>query len=118
MKHNPVAPLTDVTINGVTYQLIFDIEAFATAEELLDRSLLVGGLTQKEIEAPRIKLTRVLFYATLQAKHPEITFEQAKALITTKNFVKVFTAIVNAWVASKKEDSEESVSADPDQGQN
>jgi hypothetical protein len=45
----------------------------------------------------------VIFGAALRAFHPEITFEQAMALITLQNVYLIANAVSEAWTAALPE---------------
>ncbi len=96
---NPIAPDTNIKIKGVDYTLKFDFEAIATAEELTGRSLLVdfAGVMQKG-KMPNITTVRALFFAALYSTHPDVLYEQAKAMVTQHNISAVWIATVGAWV--------------------
>jgi hypothetical protein len=113
MKHSPVQPDTKLKLNGVSYELLFDFEAIATAEDLTDRPLLTG-LRSRDYQSPTISLVRIMLFACLQAKHPEVTLDIAKAFVTQKNFRDVWTAVLTTWAAALAEpDPDEAESADP-----
>jgi hypothetical protein len=113
MRHNPVQPKNHLKLNGVTYELLFDFEAVATAEDIADRPLLTG-LRARDYQSPTISLVRIMLFACLQTKHPEVSLDIAKALVNQKNFREVWTAVLNAWAAGLAEpDPEEVESTDP-----
>jgi hypothetical protein len=106
MKNNPLKPSTTLKVGKETYELLFTLEAVATAEELTDKSLLTG-LTQKDITTPKLKLVYAMLYACLLDKQPQITYEQAKGLVTQKNWTAVWSTILNAWTAGLSEKDED-----------
>ena len=111
---NPVKPSTTLEINGVKYELLFELEAVALAEDITDRPLLTG-LRQKDITTPTISLVRAMLFACLAAKHPEITFALAKTFVTRKNWSEIWGTVLNAWTAglAEPDPEEDAVDADP-----
>jgi hypothetical protein len=116
-KHNPVQPTTTITLHGAEYELLFDINAVALAEDTLDRPLLTG-LRQRDFSSPTVSLVRGMLYACITARHPEVTFEQAKAFVTRKNLGEVWTTVLAAWVKGIAEpEPAKDVDGDPTQDQ-
>jgi hypothetical protein len=116
---NPVALATPLNLNGATYALLFDFEAVARAEEIVDRPLLTG-LRQRDLNTPTITLVRAMFFACLQANHPTVDYATVKSLVTRKNLSEIWTAVLSAWTAGLAEPDEEEepeVVADPLTGQ-
>ena len=114
---NPVQPTTSLALAGATYELSFEFEAVALAEELTDRPLLTG-LRSRDISTPTIGLVRAMFFACLHSKYPAVTYEQAKALVTRKNLAEVWAVVLNAWTAGLAEPDEDEVeTADPNPAQ-
>lgn len=111
---NPVSPTTPLTVNGVHYALLFDFEAVAKAEELLDRPLLTG-LRQKDITTPTITLVRAMLYACLQANHSTISYDTTKSLVNRKNWAEVWTSVLQAWTSglAESDPEEDAVAVDP-----
>ncbi|MGA2650420.1 MAG: hypothetical protein ABSF28_07845 [Terracidiphilus sp.] len=110
---NPVAPSTTLKLGGVSYELLFDFESIALAEELTDRSLLTG-LRSKDILAPSIRLVQAMLFACIHARHPEVTFAEAKLLINRKNLSSTWGSILSAWSAGMAEpDPDAEDDADP-----
>jgi hypothetical protein len=110
MTSNPVASVTKLELAGVTYSLIFDLEAVAVAEDLTGKPLLTG-LRQIDINTPTISLVRNMLFACLHANHPEITLFGVKVLVTRANIWEVWTVVLNAWTAGLAE-------PDPDNAEN
>lgn len=110
---NPVSPTTPLTVNGVHYALLFDFEAVAKAEELLDRPLLTG-LRQKDITTPTITLVRAMLFACIQTYHPTMTYDTAKSLVNRKNWAAVWTSVLTAWTAGLAESDPEQDAVDVD----
>jgi hypothetical protein len=119
MAHrNPVAPTTTLSINGVEYELLFDLDSVALAEDITDRPLLTG-LRQKDISTPTVSLVRAMLFSCLQAKHPEITFPLAKTFVTRKNWSEIWSTVLNAWTVglAEPDPEEDAAAADPKQDQ-
>lgn len=102
MKPNPIAPSTTLVIGKQTFELLFDFESIALAEELTDRSLLTG-LRSKDINSPSIRLVQAMLFACIHSNHPEVTFAEAKLLITRRNLSTVWGSILSAWSAGMSE---------------
>ena len=116
-KHNPVQPTTELKLGGEVYELLFDINAVALAEDILDRPLLTG-LRQRDFSSPTISLVRGMLYACITAKQPQVTFEQAKAFVTRKNLGEIWTTVLAAWVKGMAEpDPAKDGDGDPTQDQ-
>ena len=115
---NPVQPTTSLTIAAVTYELLFDFEAVAAAEELTDRALLTG-LRQRDINTPTISLVRAMLFACIHANHPGVTYAEAKAFVTRKNLAEVWSHVLTAWTAglAEPDPEEDAVEADPEMDQ-
>jgi hypothetical protein len=71
---------------------------------------LLEALDLRSIGAERLPL---VFFAALVKAQPSITYEQAKALVTMKTFGEIFTAVVDAFVASMAEPTAEKTPSDP-----
>jgi hypothetical protein len=98
MKHNPVAPSTELKLGEHTYSLRWDFEAIARAEDLTDKPLLTG-LRPKDVKTPTISLVRAMLFACISANHPDVTYEHVSALVTRKTFSDIWLAVLNAWAA-------------------
>ena len=90
---DPTLPFTPVTINGKEYRICFNFSALAKAEARLNRAghdvtILTAMPNFRQMEA----LT-ALFAASLGAYHPELTFEDAEALLTFSNVYDVMIAV-------------------------
>ena len=114
--HNPTKPTTPVTIGETTYQLLFDFEAIATAEDLTGRPLLTG-LSKKDFATPTISLVRAMLYACLLPTQPQVTMDDVKGLITRKNLYVVWGTVISAWAAGMSEPEEDQIALDPTVGQ-
>jgi hypothetical protein len=109
---NPFNKTVILSLDGVYWTLLFDFEAIANAEEVTGRALF-SGISGKDVTSPTINLVRAMLYAAVQAYQPATTFAEAKALVTRKNFVDIWTKLLEAWTKSWDEDVEDEVAADP-----
>lgn len=100
---DPTVPFTPIDINGVTYKMCFDIRSLILAERKLNEAVRVGdpkidiAVTFRELN---LENTCILFAASLQRFHPEISFDDALNLITMPVVSRVTNAVVAAWVAA------------------
>lgn len=113
---NPIKPVVELPLQGVTYRLSYDFDAIAEAEDIVDRPLITG-LRRKDIERPTINLVRAMFFAAARANHPELTYEQIKALVTRDNWGSIWGSVLKAWIAGSPEPEESAAPSDPTQGQ-
>jgi hypothetical protein len=99
---DPTLPKTPITIGGTTYDLCFDLGALAEAEQALNRE---GHNVNLLAALPVMNLAnvRVIFAAAIRKFHPEITFEQAMAMITLQNVYLIANAVSEAWQAALPE---------------
>jgi hypothetical protein len=102
MQNNPTQPGVELTLGGLTYTLLFDFEAIATAEEATGQSL-ISGLHKKEVDSPRISLVRGLLWACLLPKQPAITQDEAAKLVNQHNLTAIWGKTLEAWVAGMAE---------------
>ena len=112
MNH-PEKPSVKLKLAGTEYTLVYDFDAIAEAEEILDRPLITG-LRGRDIATPTISLVRAMFFATAHATHPELTFEQVKALVTRKTLADIWVKVLEAWQLAQPDADEASDTADPE----
>ena len=98
MKH-PERPTVELPLGGRTYKLVFDFDAIATAEEETDTAIITG-LMVGDVVKPKINFLRALFFSCAHAEQPDLTYEQAKALVTLKTFGTIWMKVLEAWKAS------------------
>lgn len=113
MSH-PEKPTVKITLGGTKYELLFDFEAIAEAEEITDRSLIAGLYTSEAVR-PKISFLRALFFACAHSLQPSMTYEQAKLLVTQKTFGDVWMKVLEAWRLSQPDPEE--VAENPTQNQ-
>lgn len=117
---NPIQPSVTLTVpdpmkgGEVDFELAFDFEAIAHAEDVTGRALL-AGLTRKDVDHPTISLVRAMLFAALLANEPKITLAEASAFVTRKTFRLVWEKVLDAWTAAMNEAEEDT--ADPPQSQ-
>jgi hypothetical protein len=112
----PTEPLPiQLEIDGKGYDLAFDFEAVARAEDLTDQAILTG-LTRKSVDAPRINFVRSMLFACLLKHQPKTTYAEAKALVTKDNLTVVWNAVIEAYISScitEPDEDEDKIVADP-----
>jgi hypothetical protein len=117
---NPVQPSVTLTVpdpvkgGEIDFELVFDFEAIAHAEDVTGLSLLTG-MTRKIVEHPTISLVRAMLFAALLATEPKITLSEASAFVTRKTFKLIWAKVLDAWVIGMND--EEETPADPPQSQ-
>jgi hypothetical protein len=97
---DPTLPKTPVTVGGKTYNLCLDLGALAEAEA----ALIAEGHHEVNLlyALPNQNLsnTRIIFAAALRKFHPEISFDDAKKLLTFDGLYTVAVKIQEAWQAA------------------
>ena len=85
-----------VEIDGETYHLCFEFSELAKAEKFFRRQ---GHQFNLLFALPALSLenVRVVFPCAVHKRHPELTFEEAQALITISSVYNVATVIVQVW---------------------
>lgn len=97
--HDPMLPNVELIVGGETYHLSYDFNAVVLAEEATGVNLLaavVGEMNARQL--------RGLLWSALVKDRPEMTIEQASALILPTNIPTIRKAIVTAWFGSVKDD--------------
>ncbi len=100
---DPTVRYTELKLNGKTYQLTYDFESIAQAEETTGIELLVG-VDWRKINARRI---RAMLYASMVKAQPDITLKEIGKLITVLNLPNIESALVDCWMNSTPEKEEE-----------
>ncbi len=116
MQKNPTKPTVTLTVAGTHYELAFDFESIALAEEITERPLITG-LRGKDITAPTVSLVRAMLYATMHSYDASVTYDEAKALVTRKNLGSIWNTVLEAWSIGIVEDDEDDEIVDPNLGQ-
>jgi hypothetical protein len=112
---NPTSPAVNLQIAGSSFDLVFDFEAIADAEEITGRALLTG-LRRRDIEAPAINLVRAMLFACIHKAHSLAKFEDVRKLVTRANISEVWGKVLEAWTEGLAE-PEGDAPADPSEGQ-
>ena len=115
MIHKPTEPKVTLTLDGTKYDLLFSLEAIATAEDASGMPLITG-LRSKDINAPRISMIRALLWACMLPNYPKTTREEAAGLVTQWNWRDVWEKVVETWVAGMRK-PQEGTAADPTDSQ-
>jgi hypothetical protein len=106
-KIDPTAPGEEITLQGRQYNLVFTYGALATAEQKLSTAGRKVSMFEifdwQKVGASELQ---VMLFAALQHHHGELTFDEAVALLTLRNYAAVHAALVQAYVKSM---------ADPDE---
>ena len=100
---DPTARYTKLELGTKTYNLCFDFDSIAKAEEMTGMELLFG-VDWTKINAKR--MLAMLLACALKA-HPDVKPETFKRHITHRNLPKLQTALIDAWVNSTPEGEEE-----------
>lgn len=95
-------PKTPVTIGGKTYNLCLDLGALAEAETAINSELQRAGRNDfvnllYALPVQNLANTRDVFAAAMRPFHPEISFDEAKALITVNDLWVVADAVAKAY---------------------
>lgn len=107
---DPTARFVPLKLGGTTYQLCFDFDAIARAEEMTGMNLLFG------VDWSKVNVTRVramLLACMLKAK-PDITADKLTRYINHRNMPKIQSALIDAWVNSTPEEDEEQNPPEPE----
>jgi hypothetical protein len=101
-----VRPEHAIKVNDTEYKLSYDFDAIASAEDLYDMPLITG-LSQKDIERPKVKLIRALLYGMIKTNHPETTVEDVSKMLNRHNVADVWIAILTTIGESESRDEAE-----------
>ena len=102
---NPIQPTTSLTIldptkgGEVTFELLFDFQAIARAEDISGRSLLIG-IAHRDIAHPPLSFVCAMLFAALLHNEPKITFAEASAFVTWETADLIWGKVLEAWVAA------------------
>lgn len=99
IANTPVDPTLDratITIDGKAYDLCFDLESLAVAEE---KFLKQGHDVNLLVALPQLTLStvRTIFPCAVHKFQPELSFQQAQALVTFRSLYTIAAAIQDAW---------------------
>jgi hypothetical protein len=98
-------PKTPVMVGGKSFNLCFDLGALAEAETAINGELIRAGRKDfvnllYELPVQNLASTRNVFAASLRTFHPDIGFEEARAMLGFDDLYAVALAIREAWDAS------------------
>jgi hypothetical protein len=99
---DPTLPDVILRLGGVDRHLAFDFNAIVQAEKATGINLLKAMFS--DITAEHL---RGLLWASLLRGNPDITLDEVGSMLNFGNLAEVHAAIVAAWMASVKDDSEE-----------
>jgi hypothetical protein len=103
---DPTLATSVVKIGGKEYRMCFNLGALAQAEsELIAQGHDVNLLSA--LPSLNLNSTLVLFAASIRKFHPEISFEEAKALLTLPQLLEVGSVIADVWNKSLAPASDE-----------
>ena len=112
---NPTSPAVKLQIADSSFDLVFNFEAIADAEEITGRALLTG-LRRRDIEAPAINLVRAMLFACIHKAQSLAEFADIKKLVTRANITEVWGKVLEAWTEGLAE-PEGDAPADPPESQ-
>ena len=99
---DPSLPKTPIAIDGKEWNLCFDYSALAEAEQALNQEGHAVNLLLS-LPVPSLATVKPLFAAALRTFHPEVSFEEASAMVTLANARFVADLVCNAWMAAQAE---------------
>jgi hypothetical protein len=110
---DPTLPNVALTINEKVFQLCYDFNSIAEAENLTGINLLFSSMDFQNLDARKY---RALLFAALLKGQPGITLDEAGALINNTTIPSILQALVEAWTGSHPEilvDSEKADKVNP-----
>lgn len=105
---NLIVTNVEIELKGQKLKLVFDFNTVAEIESRTGRNLMVED-GWKDLNGTEIS---ILFWATLQSEQPEITLNQTRKMMNTKNMKAITDKVMEAWSLSKSEEA----AADPNTG--
>ena len=98
-------PKTPVVLGGKTYNLCLDLGALAEAETEINGELLRAGRKESvnllfALPALNLASVRLIFAAAIRKFHPEISFDEACALVTLVTVYDIAKRIQDVWDAA------------------
>jgi hypothetical protein len=110
---DPVIKFATLTLDGREYRLAYSFNAIAEAERAAGCNLLAGLENLSDLTALQL---RGLLYGALMVSNPDITIEQAGAMIRLDTLDPVTAALAEAYGLSMPEDKKIPTPAAPSQG--
>ena len=104
--HNPTVRFANITIDETEYKLAFSFGALAKAEKQTGCNLLSGMVSASNVldtGFPGASVLLGMFWAALSVANPDMTLDDAGALITADNVAKVWEVVQEAQALSSKE---------------
>jgi hypothetical protein len=108
-------PKTPIEIGGKTYNLCFTLGALSEAETSINAEFARQGSEERvnllqALPSANLASTIIVFAAAVRTFHPEITFDEARELLTFDDLLAVFLKVRDAWNQSRvkpKDEAEE-----------
>jgi hypothetical protein len=98
---DPTVPEVSVEIDGSTYRLCFDFAALAVAKaKLREAHVEINVLGALNFNAIDVDTLPALFFAATQAYHPDLSWEQARGLVSLRTAPGIFSAVRAAYIAA------------------
>ena len=99
-------PKTPVEIDGRTYQLCFTLGALSEAETSINAELARQGSEERvnlllALPSGNLASTRIVFAAAVRTFHPELSFDEARDLLTFEDLYTVALKVRDAWNESR-----------------
>lgn len=95
---NPVIDTAVIEIDGERFELCFDFGAMARVKaELREHGIRMNLLRSLDLGELDVDTLPVLFFATARARHPDLTWERAQALVTVRTAAGLIDALVQAY---------------------
>ena len=107
---DPTVRYVPLKLGGTTYQLCFDFEAIAKAEEMTGMNLLFG-VNWSNIGVTRV---RAMLTACMLKAHPDMRPEKLTRYIEHKNIGDIQAALIKAWVNSTPDADEDENPPEPE----
>jgi hypothetical protein len=95
---DPTLPDVSLVIDGRKYQLCFDLNALVLIQKKIGKNILIEQVSLTEPET-----MRTVLWGALLRESPDLTEEQAGALVTTANWGATVKATLAALGASQAE---------------
>ncbi len=99
---DPTLPDVELVINGSKYQLCYDHNAIAQAENATGINLLESAFRIQSANA-----LRAMLWASLLKQNPGLTIEEVGTWLNPRNFLTVREALLAAWFGSVPEPSDD-----------
>lgn len=96
-RFNEAGGFAPLEIDGRIYQVCYDFNAIAAAEEACKCNNLLQGMGLLLVKGYNASQLRGLFYAALQRAHPGTTVEAAGALVRIDTITDIRNAILSAY---------------------